>query len=215
VYLAYAIAVPLAAGEGVDWTRERIAQPLHVPSAAMFPTLQPGDHLYASRWKIGERQLKRGDVVIVELARSAEGIYPVDQRPDLPVDRFVKRVVGLPGDVIEIRDGSLYVGAQPARLVPRGEVVEAGLLVRLFGEELGETEHPIARIPGATGRDLEPFRVAPDRYFLLGDNRDNSYDSRYYGTVSRAHVVGLVTHLYFSRRPDGGVEWERVGRVIR
>jgi signal peptidase I len=215
-YLAYAIVVQVAAGEAIDWMRERVAIPLHNPTVAMFPTLQVGDYLYASKLELRRRELRRGDVVVVELARTDEGLFPVDERPDLPVDRFLKRIVALPGEVVEVRAGVLHIDSEAARLQPLGTEFEseAGVEVAIYEERLGERSHRIARIRGAPREDFGPLSVPPDRYFLLGDNRDNSYDSRNHGTVTRAHVVGIVSHLYFSIQPGGGVRWERLGRIV-
>ena len=216
-YLAWLIAVGLAAVEAGDAIRRELVQPLRASSAGMFPTLQVGDHFYANRRELRRREPRRGDVVVVELALGDDGIFPRDRRPDLPVASFVQRVVGLPGDVIALDGGVLHVDGKPAGVERRGDEVEptSGRRQQILEEQVAGTRHAIARIPDAPGSDFGPIEIDAGRYFLLGDNRDNSYDSRHYGTVRREHVVAVATHLYFSRAPGGGVRWERIGLLVR
>ena len=127
-------------------------------------------------------------------------VLPLDRNPDLPAETFTKRIVGLPGDTIRFDGAALYVnGEEKTEAVstreisgPRGEA----LLLRT--EVLDAASYVVADDPGRDSQSGKPFVVEADRYFVSGDNRDHSNDSRYWGTVHRDDIVGRVTKLYWS-----------------
>lgn len=167
-----------------------------VPSESMQPTLYPGDMIVA--WKtsygvpvpfsdrrLGARLPERGDVVVIE-------------RPDEDA-LFVKRVIGLPGDRIEIRDGQLWINdASAATLV---ETVEG---VDYFAEFTGKSTHRVMRRQNAGEADfLAPLVVPPDHIFLLGDFRSDSADSRQWGAISANLIVARAAFVGASLQPAG------------
>lgn len=193
--------------------RATVVGTYYVPSESMLPTLLVGDHIAVDKsafgapvpftgWRTpGRREPERGDVVIFDLGRrSATDLCPVDRCPDYPVEEFVKRIAGLPGDVVEVRAGRLLLNGSSVPVEPEGTflVDDAGVSRSIQRERLGGDSHRILDDPADPGIDQVRIRVPEDRYFLLGDNRDDSSDSRSWGTVHRRQVVGPVTRVYWS-----------------
>ena len=218
-------------------------QSFYVPSDSMSPTMLVGDHVFVNKLAYGPRvpfteiqipgyrKPKRGEVVVFNLGRGPRGIYPADQRPELPTEAFVKRLVGLPGDRVEVRDGRLYLNGERLRSEPAGETVtdSAGRVFSVRIETLGECRHRILDDPRQAGIDMEPRTVKPGRYLFLGDNRDNSYDGRKFGTVPLLDLEGPAGFLYWSwdwngswlsllnpltwwENLTGKTRWGRIGR---
>jgi signal peptidase I len=177
--------------------RTFLVQAFKIPSGSMLETLQIGDHILVNKLRygiripiVGKRILKftdprRGDVIVF--------VYPVDPSKD-----FIKRVIGEPGDTIEVKHKHVLVnGEQIAD--PWGQFVEGP----------GENSR-------LTPRDnYGPVTVPPDHVFVMGDNRDRSYDSRFWGFVPLDDVRGKAFVIYWSwDGDDRWVRWERIGDVI-
>ena len=158
-----------------------LVKPYRIPSESMVPTLRPGDRVLVNRVTFRLRDPERGDVIVFR--------YPED-----PAVVFIKRVVGVPGDVLEVRNGRLYVNGKKT----------AEPYVHHTGGRLDPTLAQAA-IAGSTLHDpwslAEPFRVPAASYFVMGDNRTDSDDSRDWGTVPRGAIVGegLATYWPLSR----------------
>ena len=187
-------------------------EPFRIPSGSMFPTLLIGDHLFVNKFVYGIRipftdvrlpglrEPERGEVVVFTVARDGSETVPADLRPDLPREEFVKRIVGLPGDRVEFRDGDVYINGERVEVEDDGEVFEDALGHRLDVRRaaLGERRFEILDDP-AISFSTEGARVVESgRYFMLGDNRDHSKDSREWGTVRLAEVRGPAVLLYWS-----------------
>jgi signal peptidase I len=176
--------------------RSFVAQAFKIPSGSMLPTLQVGDHILVNKFLYGVRlpitgtllipgsNPKRDDVVVF--------VYPLD-----PTKDFIKRVVGTPGDSVEIRDKRVYVN---------GERVEDPHAYFADGAAKG----------GGSPRDnFGPVTVPADHIFVMGDNRDRSYDSRFWGFVDLNDVTGKAFLIYWSwDGRDRWVRWDRLGEVI-
>jgi signal peptidase I len=226
--------------------RAFVIEPFRIPSESMLPTLLVGDHLFVNKflygakvpftdWRLpGLREPRRADVVVFEVARQRGRIYPVDRYPDLPRDRFVKRIVGMPGDVIEVAGRVVKVNGVPLdRQGPEATFVDAmGNGLRAGVEVLDGRPHAILEDPAASLRRHEPFRVEPGRYYMMGDNRDHSNDSRIWGTVRFEELKGPAFILYWSWDWNGSwgellrprtwwslfsekMRWERIGDMIQ
>jgi signal peptidase I len=220
--------------------RAFVVEPFRIPSGSMLPTLLIGDHLFVNKFvygiKIpftdlrlpGLREPQRGDVVVFNVARDGERIIPADRRPDLPRDDFVKRIVGLPGDQIEVRRGRLYVNQHLIEEDDTGETFrgEHGSLLRLESERLNGCVHDVLDDPNQGGLERTPFTVPEGRYFMMGDNRDHSNDSRAWGTVRLAEFKGPAFILYWSWDVNGSfvqflnpINWftaeKRWGRIFQ
>ena len=183
--------------------RSSLADWNDVPSGSMKPTILEGDRVYVNKlaydlkvpfttWHIAEwGNPQRGDIVVF--------YSPHDGK------RLVKRVVGLPGDTLELRNDALILNGQPVEYRPvAGEllrdVTPAERASHVFAaEQLPGRTHVVAAWPAVRAmRDFGPRRVPEGHYFMMGDNRDNSFDSRYYGAVERKRIVGRATAVVLS-----------------
>ncbi len=197
--------------------RASVVEPFRIPSGSMLPTLLIGDHLFVNKFIYGIRipftdvrmpalrEPERGDVVVFVVARSdgrggISRIIPADRRPELSREDFVKRIVGLPGDRIEVRADQLFVNGAPVPNESLGVSFtdDRGSELELYSEQLGQCEHAILDDPGKYGLPRSEFTVEPGRYFMMGDNRDNSNDSRSWGTVRLEEFKGPAFVLYWS-----------------
>lgn len=205
--LLVAIAAALA-------IRTFIFQTFYVPSESMLPTLLVGDHVFVNKfiygpqvpgagWRLPSvREPKRGAVVVFRFARGpGNSLYPPDRSPgDLPTDNFVKRLVGVPGDRIAYQDGRLILNGEPAPLeeTPHTFAGEGGLPFRVLIETLGDCRHFVLDDPDQPGRNLDEITIEPGRYFFMGDNRDNSMDGRWAGSVAASALAGPAGLNYWS-----------------
>jgi signal peptidase I len=207
--------------------RAFVVEAFQIPSGSMIPTLQIGDHIFVSKFSYGlsipftdtkilqYAQPKRGDVIVFK--------FPQDHSTD-----YIKRVVGLPGDVIEMREEELYINGKPVHRerVPRvcndGEPARGGIYddhdCQLWEETLGGVEHETIQEPGRGGRDFSREVVPPNQLFVMGDNRDNSSDSRVWGFVDMELVKGRALIVWWSRAETDGwspVDWFKAIRWRR
>lgn len=179
--------------------RTFVVQAFKIPSGSMLPTLQIGDHIlvnkfiYGPRLEIpltqislgrlpGLRAVEPGDVIVF--------VWPKDRTKD-----FIKRVVGVEGQTVEVRNRVIYIDGKP-------------------------WDHPYAPFPERRGRamgndDFGPEKVEPGHVFVMGDNRDQSYDSRFWGQVPVEDIKGLAMVIYWSwNGPEGWVRWDRLGKLV-
>lgn len=175
--------------------RASVADHYRVPTGSMLPTVEVGDRVvvdksaYGLRIPLTNRYLREwagprpGDVVVL------------DPPADGPV--LLKRVVAVPGDRVMVRAGLLWRNGRPVKVTRR----RGGLR-----EHLGGRSHAI-RLQGPPGPELGPLTIPPRRYLLLGDNRGDSHDSRYFGLVRRARILGRATRVYYRR---GRFTWRKL-----
>ncbi len=183
--------------------RSSLADWNDAPTGSMKPTILEGDRIYVNKlaydlkvpfttWHLAEwANPGRGDVVVFYSPK--DGV------------RLVKRVVGLPGDLIELRNEQLIINGTPADYGPlsakiSGQVRDAEGARGIFAtENLPDHAHAVMALPGVPARrDFGPVRVPEGRYFMMGDNRDDSFDSRYFGMVGRDRILGRATDVLFS-----------------
>ncbi len=247
VTLVIAITIALA-------IRQFVIEPFRIPSGSMFPTLLIGDHLFVNKLAYGPKvplselrlpgfsEPKRGDVVVFEVARprnkiGGRDIKPVDLAPEgTPTEDFVKRLVGLPGDRVAWRGSEVFINDVPLEVLPTDEqfVDESGRTFPMSWEDLGDCRHAILDDPRSRSRgdsrlDRGTWVVEPGRYFMMGDNRDNSNDSRVWGTVRLEELKGPAFILYWSWNVNGNMlsffnplnwfsaekRWDRVFQRVR
>jgi signal peptidase I len=203
--------------------RQFVVEAFKIPSGSMIPTLDIGDHLLVNKFIYGPRipftdlrifswkEPKRGDIIVFK--------YPEDEAKN-----FIKRVVGLPGDKIEIRKGTLFINDQPVPIIAESAARDSEQAVRspyyekpkLFMEQLGGVKHQIQYLRDQSGLDFLPKLVPADSVFVMGDNRDNSQDSRVWGFVKYDKILGRALIIYWSWDGDERwIRWERIGRLIR
>jgi signal peptidase I len=182
--------------------RAFVIQAFKIPSGSMKPTLQVGDHILVNKFIYGIKlripftalnyslipisSPKRNDVVVF--------IFPGDTSKD-----FIKRVIGLPGDTVQIKDKRIYINSQPM-------------------EDLHGTHTDQRIIPEMEqARDNKgPIVVPPNKIFVMGDNRDESYDSRFWGFVDQNQVLGQAFIIYWSGSWNPfEIRWNRLGHLIK
>ena len=175
------------------FVRTWVFQAFKIPTGSMEPNLLVGDHLIVNKMRFAP--VKRGDVVVFK--------FPKDPERD-----FIKRVIGLPGDKIELHNKKVLVNGQA------------------IDDPYAHFTEPVPNDPTVARDDVRveygPITVPADQYFMMGDNRDNSEDSRYWGFLPKSYVKGNAEFLYFSFEDQpttsgmfSGARWERLGKIVR
>jgi len=173
----------------MTYYRAHYVQAFTTPSGSMMPALLVGDYILTDKAVYRSRRPQRGDIVVFK--------YPVDERRD-----FIKRIVGLPGDQIQIRGGKVLIDGAP------------------LAEPYLPSSEPAAALPGGEtfcgyAYGCTPTVLPPDAYFVMGDDRDNSQDSRHWGFVKLDKIVGRATMVYFSwDRDRHRLRTERLGHRL-
>lgn len=198
--------------------RSFIAEPFKIPSGSMMPTLLVGDFILVNKFAYGLR-LPVLNTRILSVGEPKRGDVFVFRYPENPKEDYIKRVVGLPGDEITYRNKTLFVnGTQIAEtdIGPYTGASEAGRSMagaEVKMENLQGVEHRIMEIPQAWVGHEGTWKVPEGHYFAMGDNRDNSADSRFWGFVPEANLVGraFVIWMNFSN----GIDFSRIGTLIK
>ncbi|OGT65639.1 MAG: signal peptidase I [Gammaproteobacteria bacterium RIFCSPHIGHO2_12_FULL_45_9] len=191
-------------------------QPYRVPSGSLEPTVLPGDFMIVSQFDYGLR-LPLWDIFLWQGHEPKRGQIVLFRWPVNPEVTFVKRLVGLPGDHIRYVNKVLYVNGKEATQRDLGafdEILNDGTTQRVeqYEEDLLGVRHRILVNPDRPGHDFGDIVVPPGSYFMVGDNRDNSDDSRDWGFVSRAELIGRARFVWMSwNTVHSGVRWNRIG----
>ena len=190
---AIAVAVVLAL-----FIRTFVVQAFKIPSGSMKPTLLIGDHILVNKFIYGIKIPFWGQTII-SVKKPGRGDIVVFKFPEDPSKDFIKRVIGIAGDVVEIRNKQLYVNQE--RMEPH------------FGVYLD----PSIISGSIQPRDnFGPVTVPADSLFVMGDNRDHSYDSRFWGFVRLSALKGKAFIIYWSWDKDNfGVRWSRLGDLLK
>jgi signal peptidase I len=168
--------------------RSFLVEPFQIPSSSMVPTLQVGDYILVNKYTYGIR-LPVLRTKVLDLNEPERGDVMVFFPPHMNDTYYIKRVVGLPGDRIEYRDKQLYVNGEPVARDVLGTVPEGATRYELGLEKLGQANHMMQVNVARPAADFSVV-VKPDHYFMMGDNRDNSSDSRIWGQVPERDIVG-------------------------
>ena len=197
---AIVIAVLLAL-----FIRSFVVQAFKIPSGSMLSTLQIGDHLLVNKFIYGVKLPVTGTVVIPWKKPARDDIvvfkYPKDRSTD-----YIKRVVGVAGDTIEIKNKQVYVNGQAVK-----------------NSHIQFTDKNIMPAGAGPRDNMGPVKVPENKIFVMGDNRDNSYDSRFWGFVPLKDVLGKAFILYWSwdlQKPlisldrFTSIRWSRIGDIV-
>jgi signal peptidase I len=198
--------------------RSFLVEPFRIPSGSMMPTLEIGDFILVNKYRYGIR-LPVVDAKVIEIDSPERGDIVVFRYPEEPSVPFIKRVVGLPGDHVAYYDKVLYINNGPVELEHLGVYTSTGAGRDMTGaemylEHLDGSEHRILIHDGSPS--IPGQMVVPaGEYFVMGDNRDNSRDSRYWGTVPDENLIGKAFFIWMSWDwSRGGVVWSRLGNTI-
>ncbi len=181
--------------------RAFVVQAFVIPSGSMLPTLRIGDYLLVNKFVYLFRPIRRGDIIVFK--------FPQDETRD-----FIKRVIGLPGQQLEIRGRQVFIDGKPLK------------------EPYAVYSEP-SQLDSPAPYHLGPIVIPPDHLFVMGDNRDNSLDSRSWGLLEESKVVGEAFIIYFSVRSadipyealvprilyaaihPSLMRWDRIGHLVR
>lgn len=196
--------------------RSFLVEPFRIPSGSMMPTLLIGDFILVNKYAYGVR-LPVVNKKIIDIGQPKRGDVAVFRFPKDPSTDYIKRVIGLPGDRITYYNKQIFINGAPMELNDKEIYVGVGSGVSHSGsrvklEKLDGVEHDIMvdkNRPVINGEFVVPER----HYFVMGDNRDNSNDSRYWGTVPQENLVGRAFMIWMNW-DNGGVNWERIGEYI-
>jgi len=220
--------------------RSFLAEPFKIPSSSMRPTLEVGDFILVNKFAYGLR-LPIIEQKVVPLGNPQRGDVVVFRYPVNPTQDFIKRVVGVGGDEVVYRDKKLTVNGKPLPQVPDGNygyleglrMESVDKLVETANTGEGSKSYTIAENPRADPvypQNVRPFpgrencdyndrgfvcRVPQGQYLMMGDNRDNSDDSRYWGFVPDDHIRGKAFFIWFNWDDIANLEFKRVGSGIR
>lgn len=175
--------------------RTFVVQAFKIPSGSMIPTLLIGDHILVNKFLYGT-QIPFTDKKILIFREPEKGDVIVFKYPENPKKDFIKRVIATEGDTIEEKNKVVYVNGEP--------------VTETYAYHYDPTMHS-----GSDPRDtFGQIRVPKDKIFVMGDNRDHSYDSRFWGFVDEKEVKGKAFIIYWSWDPDKWVRFNRIGRLI-
>jgi signal peptidase I len=199
--------------------RSFLAEPFRIPSGSMMPTLLVGDFILVNKFAYGLR-LPVLNKKAVDLGDPKRGDVVVFRYPENPQIDYIKRVVGVPGDRVVYKNKVLYINDNQAAQIERDRYIGSGSGAVMTGsyhrtESLGESEHDILVMGGRPVFDFE-YTVPEGRYFVMGDNRDNSRDSRFWGTVPDENLIGkaFLIWMNWDGESDGIISWSRIGGSI-
>lgn len=197
--------------------RAFVFEPFRIPSKSMVPTLLVGDFVVVSKFSYGLR-LPVTHTKIWDTGEPKRGDVMVFRYPDDPSEDYIKRVIGLPGDTISYQNEQLYINGKP---VPRKELgIYSGPDANLYDQMIEFVEslpddkrkHDILHTVGRRGPEVKNIKVPKGHYFVMGDNRDNSSDSRIWGFVPEHNLVGKADMIWMSIDfSDFDVRFSRIG----
>ncbi|MGV1951607.1 signal peptidase I [Agrobacterium vitis] len=218
--------------------RTVLFQPFTIPSGSMMPTLLVGDYIFVNKFSYGYSKyslpfsldLFSGRILASEPKRGDVVVFRFPPNPDID---YIKRLVGLPGDRIQVTDGVLLVNGKPIPKVPDGTFtsdyrMDAGRDVPVFRETLdnGVNYDTLDEIQNSAGDNTREFTVPAGHYFMMGDNRDNSADSRFdVGFVPAENLIGRASVIFFSLGNNtsfreiwkwpSNMRWDRLFKVVQ
>lgn len=199
--------------------RSFIVEPFRIPSGSMIPTLMVGDFILVNKYAYGIR-LPVIHTKVVEIGEPKRGDVMVFRYPRNPTVDYIKRVIGLPGDQISYRNKRLVINGEliPKELIgpyqANDRYISRGDLV--YKERLGDVEHLLLNNAERRRSAEGEYEVPEGHYFVMGDNRDNSNDSRFWGFVPEENLVGRAMVIWMSwNGTKRRVEFERIGTVIK
>lgn len=191
--------------------RSFVFEPFRIPSGSMMPTLLQGDFIFVKKYSYGLR-LPVTESKILEIGAPRRGDVIVFRLPSDPSINYIKRVVGLPGDRIVYRRHRLTINGVEIALEQHADATP---MDPRFVEQLGERQHDILVVDPRNSRKDGEYMVSEGHYFVMGDNRDNSVDSRFLGEIPESHLVGEAVRIWMHMDGLEWPRWERIGSKIQ
>jgi len=195
--------------------RSFLFEPFRIPSDSMMPTLLDGDFIFVNKFTYGLR-LPVANTEVVKLGQPERGDVVVFRLPSDPATNYIKRLVGLPGDHVTVRDKRVWINGELQQVTPDGVYEGFGHTGAQIGfEQLGAVPHRVLHIPNRPSYDFDDV-VPAGHYFFMGDNRDNSRDSRFpeVGYVPEDLVVGKAVVIWLNWNLPNAPIWSRIGNSI-
>jgi signal peptidase I len=201
--------------------RSFLYEPFRIPSDSMMPTLVHGDFIFVNKWRYGLR-LPVLNTRVLPIGEPARGDVIVFRKPTDPPVVMIKRLIGLPGDTIRVSGGRVWVNGTTSRFevgeLYSGPKKAENPFSHVGVEQLGDVTHGVLLNKARSSADGE-WRVPEGHYFMMGDNRNNSEDSRFadVGVVPADLIIGKAEAIWLSFNPEPGslLLWDRMGTVIR
>ena len=191
--------------------RSFIFEPFRIPSGSMMPTLLEGDFIFVKKYTYGLR-LPVTETKFIETGSPERGDVVVFRLPSNPSVNYIKRVVGLPGDTVSYERHRLTVNGEAINLDPSDRRFGN---VPIFVEDLDGRIHDILIMNPEFSRGDNTYRVPEGQYFMMGDNRDRSQDSRFIGMIPDEFLVGEAVRVWMHFVPWHMPDWSRVGMKIQ
>lgn len=201
--------------------RSFIAQPYKVPSGSLEPTIMPGDFILVTQYDYGFR-MPVWNNILIPVSTPQRGQIALMRWPVNPNITFVKRVIGVPGDRISYINKVLTINGV---VCAQTFVKDAGDLedgsstpAKIYEENLLGIKHQILIHPEMPGQDFQGLIIPPNEYLMMGDNRDDSDDSRSWGLVSINDYIGRAHFVWFNWNSDmpwsQKIDWSRIGKIL-
>ncbi len=197
--------------------RSFLFSPYIIPSGSLEPTLLPGDLVLANKFSYGLRlpvlhtkltsgDPKKGDIFIFR--------FPANPTKY----EYIKRVIAVPGDTISYINKVVYINGKEQKQVTIGQAayddLGKSIPVLIKEENLNGIKHKIYINPAVPAYDFQSFKIPPGYYFAMGDNRDDSADSRYWGLVPESNIIGKASIVWMSKTPgEWQIRWNRLGEI--
>jgi len=179
--------------------RTFIIQAFKIPSGSMLETLQIGDQILVNKFIYGVKIPFTNGKTLIPVKDPERGDIVVFKYPEDPSKDFIKRVIAIGGDTLEIIDKQLYVNDKPVTMQPYAVYREDRIIPGKF----------------STRDNLRKITIPDKKLFVMGDNRDNSHDSRFWGFVDLTEIKGEAFMIYWSwNKKDFGVRWGRLGNLL-
>lgn len=199
--------------------RSFVIEPFKIPSASMVPTLQKGDHIFVSKFDYG-LSIPFTKVLLAEWSSPKRGEVIVFLYPKDEAIHYIKRVVGVPGDKVVVSGRGIFINGEEVKRSQLGSVTSLenlygvdNLTGEIFREQLGSADHLVryTHLMGSDVRGEREWEIPAGNFFVMGDNRDDSYDSREWGFVPRENIKGRARIVWLSLDMDRA--WGKMEKV--